>query len=106
MPPAHGVRLILAQADGAKDIISTTDYKVAYLQSPNKDEIHWVWIKYRHPVSGNWVYTRIMGDIYGGQTAGVSWKNHRTHVLVVKGGFMECKNMESIYYHPERGIIC
>ena len=45
-----------------------------------------------------------MGNIYGGQTAGVSWKNHRTHVLVVKGGFIECKNMESIYYHPGRGI--
>ena len=45
VPPAHGVRLILAQADGA-NIISTTDYKVAYLQSPNKEEIHWVWIKY------------------------------------------------------------
>ena len=63
-----------------------------------------VWIKYRHSITGNWVYTRIMGDIYGGQTAEVSWKNHRTHVLVVKGGFIECKNMESIYYHPGRGI--
>ena len=45
-----------------------------------------------------------MGDIYGGQTAGVSWKNHRTHVLVVKGGFLELKNMESVYFHPARGI--
>ena len=45
-----------------------------------------------------------MGDIYGGQTAGVSWKNHRTHVLVVKGGFIECKNMESMHFHPARGI--
>ena len=45
-----------------------------------------------------------MGDIYGGQTAGLTWKDHRTHVMVVQGGFEELYNMESTYYHPEHGV--
>ena len=104
--PSHtAMRLLIAAADGAVNIVSTTDYKVAYLQSPNRaDPTTWLLVKYKDPKSGEWIYLWLMGDIYGGQTAGLTWKDHRTHVMVVQGGFEELYNMESAYYQPEHGV--
>ena len=71
VPAMYGFKLLIAAADGKTDIISTTDFKVAYLQSENRtDETTWVLIKYRCPFTGEWVYKWIMGEIYGGQKAG------------------------------------
>ena len=49
----------------------------------------------QEPQSGEWIYLWLMGDTYGGQTAGLTWKDHMTHVMVVQGGFEELYNMES-----------
>ena len=85
--PSHSaMRLLIAAADGSTNVVSTTDYKVAYLQSPNRaDPTTWLLVKYKEPQSGEWIYLWLMGDIYGGQTAGLTWKDHRTHVMVVQG---------------------
>ena len=42
--PSHSaMRLLIAAADGSNNVVSTTDYKVAYLQSPNRaDPTTWV----------------------------------------------------------------
>ena len=99
------MRLLIAAADGSNNVVSTTDYKVAYLQSPNRtDPTTWVLCKYRCPDTGEWVYVWLMGEIYGGQEAGLCWKDYRTHVMVVQGGFEELYNMESTYYHPDHGV--
>ena len=45
-----------------------------------------------------------MGEIYGGQEAGLCWKDYKTHVMVVQGGFEELYNMESTYHHPDHGV--
>ena len=72
MPSHSAMRLLIAAADGSNHVVSTTDYKVAYLQSPNQtDPTTWVLCKYRCPDTGEWVYVWLMGEIYGGQEAGV-----------------------------------
>ena len=99
------MRLLIAAADGSTNVVSTTDYKVAYLQSPNRtDSTTWLLSKYKSPTNGEWKYVWLMGEIYGGQEAGLCWKNYRTHVMVVQGGFEELFNMESTYYHPDQGV--
>ena len=104
--PSHSaMRLLIAAADGSVNIVSTTDFKVAYLQSPNRaDPTTWVLCKYRCPTTGEWKYVWLMGEIYGGQEAGLCWKDYRTHVMVVQGGLEELYNMESTYYHPDHGV--
>ena len=82
--PSHSaMRLLIAAADGSTNVVSTTDYKVAYLQSPNRtDSTTWLLSKYKSPTTGEWKYVWLMGEIYGGQEAGLCWKNYRTHVNV------------------------
>ena len=65
--PSHSaMRLLIAAADGSNHVVSTTDYKVAYLQSPNRtDPTTWVLCKYRCPDTDEWVYVWLMGEIYG-----------------------------------------
>ena len=45
------------------------------------------------------------GPIYGQQEAGLIWKVTLMHNLTTELGFREAKNMESVYYHPERKTI-
>ena len=101
VPAMYGFRLIIAAADARVNIISTTDFDVAYLQTENRsDHTTWVLIKYRDPHTNEWVYVWIMGVIYGEQPAGKSWKDSLTHKMVVLGGFQEVLNMENMYWHP------
>ena len=97
----YGFRLIVAAADPRVNIISTTDFDVAYLQTENRiDPTTWVLIWYRNPHTGEREYTWIMGCIYGEQPAGHDWKHSLTHKMVVMGGFQEVLNMENMFYHP------
>ena len=65
--PSHSaMRLLIAAADGSNNVVSTTDYKVAYLQSPNRtDPTTWVLCKYRCPDTDEWVYVWLMGRHQG-----------------------------------------
>ncbi|OUT61652.1 MAG: hypothetical protein CBB71_04060 [Rhodopirellula sp. TMED11] len=101
VPAMYGFKLLIAAADGKTDIVSTTDFTVAYLQSENRDDhTTWVLIKYRCPFTNQWIYTWIMGEIYGGQKAGKTWKDSLAHKMIMVGGFVEVKNMENMFYHP------
>ena len=101
VPAMYGFRLMIAAANGAVHIISTTDFNVAYLQTENrKDETTWVLISYFDPRSHKKEYCYLMGVIYGEQPAGKDWKDSLCHKMVVIGGFKEVQNMENMYWHP------
>ena len=105
VPAMYGFKILVAAADGRTDIISTTDYHVAYLQSENRtDETTWLLVWYRDPITNERIYVWLMGEIYGGQPAGKVWKDHLCHKMVMVGGFMEVKNMENMYYHPFKHV--
>ena len=61
VPAMYGVKMLVAAADGNIDIISTTDFITAYLQSPNKkDPTTWILVWYRDPYTGEKVYVNLM----------------------------------------------
>ena len=61
-------------------------------------------IKWRDPFTNEWVFACLRGETYGLQTAGSGRKKSLVNRMIMKGGFREIKNMENMYYHPERDI--
>ena len=106
VPGQYGIRLLVAATNKRGHIKSTTDLVTAYLQSEEWDKGSYMLIKYRDPFTGEWVYVWLKGEVYGLQTAGSSWKKSLVTRMVMRGGFIEVKNQENMYYHPEKDILC
>ena len=104
VPPLYGIRLMLALTNQPRYIKSTCDLVTAYLQQEEWDQGSWMLIKWRDPFTNEWTYAWLRGETYGLQTAGSGWKKSLVNRMIMKGGFREVKNMENMYYHPERDI--
>ena len=104
VPPLYGIRLMLALTNQLRYIKSTCDLVTAYLQQEEWEQGSWMLVKWRDPFTNEWVFAWLRGETYGLQTAGSGWKKSLVNRMIMKGGFREIKNMENMYYHPERDI--
>jgi hypothetical protein len=106
VPGMEAWRLIIASYEHGKHHISTTDFDTAYLQTPPNGKV--LLTKRRCPITGKWIYENCHGVIYGMQDGGCEWKGDITHKLTAdeyEFGFVELKNVSSVFYNAEKDII-
>ena len=85
----------------AGEQLSSGDFDVAYLQSNKFTSGKLVLIVYRDPFTNELVYEWLIGVIYGMQSGAFEWKDTLSNHLTSEMGFVEVRNMESMYHNPE-----
>lgn len=98
-------RTLLLRANRGNRRIALKDIRTAFLQAhkyppgaPKK------YIKFKHPVTNEWMYFRQMGPIYGENSAPKHWEN--TFFPWIKSlGFVQGENEPCVFYHPARDLV-
>jgi hypothetical protein len=98
-------RTVLLRSNRRKRRLALKDIRTAFLQShkyppgaPKK------YIKFKHPVTGEWMYFRQMGPIYGENSAPKHWEN--TLFPWIKSlGFVQGDNEPCVFYLAECDLV-
>jgi len=106
VPELQAVRLVLASTNIKKQLLSTTDFDTAYLQTPEDKRDKWIVCKRWCPYTHAWIYEYCTGNIYGKQVGAKVWKDKvHSDLTSPEFGFIEVENTHSLYYNPAKDIV-
>ena len=98
-------RTLLLRASRGNRRIAVKDIRTAFLQSHKYPaDATKKYIKFKHPITGELMYFRQMGPIYGENSAPKHWEN--TLFPWIKSlGFVQGDNEPCVFYHPVRDLV-
>jgi hypothetical protein len=110
VPEACVFRLMIAAHHIREHDISASDVRTAYLQGDpfpyneaEPKDAQWIACKVLDPLTMQWRYMWMTGEIYGRQPAGKNWHETLTRKHN-EMGFEEGRNAKSIYFNAERTV--
>ena len=100
----NAVRVALFKRRRRGRVTGIKDVSTAFLQSNPYPEGTVKYISFKHPISGQWMYFRQSGPIYGEASAPARWEQTIAPWLEEQGFKRGC-NEPGVFYHSERDLL-
>jgi hypothetical protein len=98
------IRAALFRHNRGNRRLALKDIRTAFLQADSYPDGQKKYICFKHPLSGQWMYYRQSGPIYGEASAPVRWED-TVAPWFEEQGFVRGENERSVFYHPERDLL-
>ena len=106
VPELQAVRLVLASTNIKEQLLSTTGFDTAYLQTPEDKREKWIVYKRWCPYTHAWLYEYCTGNIYGKQVGAKVWRDKvHSDLTSHEFDFIEVENTHTLYYNPVKDIV-